>query len=151
MKKLYAIIGHDANGHVVGFSGDNPEPNRIWIYQNSFSHIPTEFDRKYARYKLRQSVERISFKPTYIVDAYTHPNSANQCEWFFVRQLADELNRRQFKNIRNWIPVRLNSKSCPIEIDMKLRNKVLNNKKRIKGLTKSDINRILECPTYWEK
>lgn len=153
MSKLYAIIGTDSNNEIVAFAGYDRDlgEDRVVIFDaNQYTEMPTEWSRKYSRYALRKKCNRITYKPSHIVEAFTNPNSKNQFVWFYVRQFATELNNRRFKGITTWRPVRLNSKDCPICINMRLRNRICNNRK-IHGLSKSEIRQECEAPIYWTK
>lgn len=113
MSKLYAIIGTDSNNEIVAFAGYDRDlgEDRVVIFDaNQYTEMPTEWSRKYSRYALRKKCNRITYKPSHIVEAFTNPNSKNQFVWFYVRQFATELNNRRFKGITTWRPVRLNSR-----------------------------------------
>ncbi len=147
--KFYIILGYNALdesycGYVENSFSMGCDDERVQLYSVSKGDFPwknRDFHerKKIAKKYLKENGGRnASFAHDYIPDAYMNPNSPNQWIWFYLRDIVDNLNKKHYNNCY-WQVFRVNSKHCPVNIDMKEYYKILHNKKYRMALTKYEI------------
>lgn len=127
--KAYIIIAQRDDGTYIGENGIDGELDRVYLYKpyKLFDELKELQEQKSnARFKLRSRSYLNAL--TTRVDAFTNPTSKNQYEWFFVREIVKRYNKENHLGCSNWRAYRLNSKHCPIKIDMELRRKMYERK-----------------------
>ncbi len=150
--KFYIILGYNAlDESYCGLAeysfSMGIDDERVLLYSVSKGDFPWKFRdfperKRIAKEYLKENGGRnASFAQDYIPDAYMNPNSPNQWIWFYLRDIADNLNKKHYNNCY-WQVFRVNSKNCPVDIDMKEYYKILHNKRYRKSLTKYEIRNI---------
>lgn len=133
-EKAYVILAQCADGTYIGVNGIKGELDRVYLHKpNSCVNYVNESKRlkHQAKFDLRIkkrkgfSVETIADKK---VDAFTNPKSDYQWMWFYLRELIKGYNETNYLNHCNWKAYRLNSKHCPVKIDMTMRRKMYEKK-----------------------
>lgn len=128
-QKAYVILAQRDDGTYIGSNGIDNELDRVYIFKQSNMYNEVEESQRLktqSKFNLRR--RKCSFKASRRVDAYTNPTSNNQYEWFFVRELVNQYNKDNHLGCSNWRAYRLNSKHCPIKIDMEYRRKIVERK-----------------------
>lgn len=130
-EKCYVLLAQKEDGTYIGENGIKDEngnyaEDRVWLFK-TYSNESKEIDKKKARYLLRSLS---NFSASYFIEAHTKPNSDEQYTWFFAREIAKHNNAKNYRGCSNWKVYRLNSKHCPIKIDMDLRKKIVERKVR---------------------
>lgn len=128
-ERAYVILAQRDDGTYIGDNYFKDELNRVYVYKASKSNDIVKISQRLkqsAKFNLRK--RNCSYKASNRVDAYTNPTSNNQCEWFFVREIVKQYNKDNHLGCSNWRAYRLNSKHCPIKIDMELRRKIFERK-----------------------
>lgn len=148
--KFYIILGYNALydtycGYVENSYSMGCDDYRVYIWS-----VDTDFpwkDRDFATRKkiaksyLKKKGRNCSFARDYIIDADMNPNSPNQWIWFYLRDIANNLNKKQYNNCY-WKVFRVNSDSCPVKVDMNEYFKIRKNKKYRNTLTKYQMRNI---------
>ncbi|WQJ53803.1 MAG: hypothetical protein [Wendovervirus sonii] len=141
-KKCYILLGVDKNGKYFGYCehsfsmGVDAERVRVeysgnWItideYKERYMNEECRAKIKKEHRKAKRYNKLMDFHSEKIMDGYTDPNSLNQKTWFWLREEAIRLNRKHFANC-TWKVYRVNSKHCPVIVDMKEAEDMLNKK-----------------------
>lgn len=146
--KFYIILGYNALdesycGYVENSFSMGCDDERVQLYSVSKGDFPwgkTDFSerKRIAKKYLNKYGRNGSFARDYIIDADMNPNSPNQWIWFYLRDIADNLNKKHYNNCY-WEVFRVNSKNCPVKVDMNEYYKIIHNKKYRNTLTKYEI------------
>lgn len=143
--KFYVILGYNTEtetwyGYVENSFSMGADKNRIRTFSTCRADYPWK-DRSFPERKriakayLKKHGYRCNYARDYIIDAKMNPNSPNQWIYFYLRDIADNLNKKHYNNC-HWKVYRVNSKFCPINVNMNEYYKTLVNKKFRKSLDK---------------
>lgn len=143
--KFYVILGYNTEtetwyGYVENSFSMGADKNRIRTFSTCKGDYPWK-DRSFSERKriskayLKKHGYRCNFARDYIIDAKMNPNSPNQWIYFYLRDIVDNLNKKHYNNCY-WKVYRVNSVSCPIDVNMYEYYKALGSKNFRKTLSK---------------
>lgn len=143
--KFYVILGYDEEsetwyGYVEHSFSMGADKNRIRTFSTCRADFPWKNRsfperKRIAKAYLKEHGYTCNFARDYIIDAKMNPNSPNQWIYFYLRDIADNLNKKHYNNCY-WKVYRVNSASCPIDVNMYEYYKALRSKNFRKTLTK---------------
>jgi hypothetical protein len=131
--KGYIILGIDKSGKLYGIV----KKDRGIMLSDKYVHVMGMFKLNEKNYRYYSSLKSIKYNVSYKngVEKYQYnANSYNQLAYFICRDETDAYNKIKFADCE-WHVYRINSRYCPVKVDLNVFKKIKKRKYfRKKGL-----------------